>query len=728
MGLLRINKNKKLVAGYSLVEVLVSLGMVGLLLTLLFNSLTASVLVAIKNNGRNAIREELDFITAQIIRDIRNADLVTACGATTSPNSCEYISLSKKYRWELCGKKVCKNLIDTATTNVYTSSTSLDVNLFSFVKGYSDNTQSRANVILTIVGSHIRTSLGVTNIVKQVSFSTRNYELAFINSLPITAGGYSRTDGRCVIGIAAANKNAGYGTGGFMTLAKLQTYRPGGFYKIFNLAQPFTSSNLDTNDTNLSDVDILFITHAPTGGDNSVLVTPTAAQLTALERNFNNGMGISITGDSGTPADNSANFASAMFNNATFKNYFQYKDALDYTASVNTTFTDAGVQFIYNLPINTSPASGLNSPGSISVFSPNICKYSIALNSGGSSCLFSYMPSQTISGAKTGFLAVDGNASYPTSTMIAYNQFWNLSPDCKSQVPIGGGAARYVGASTFVNDKFYSNYGYGTSASLASNDIYNFTTQTWSTGASAASALYDTAFATINNIEYNWGGYVNSTTPNGTNCINSYNPATNTWANNVTCGGTSAYSATGGAYNNKLYIYGGYNASLGTLKQLLIFNPATSTYSTGVNGLYAAYGSAIAVDSPNNKMYVLGGYCSNAGCTGYMNNLQIYNFATNTWTSGASAPRSRYYATALLYNGKIYFMGGYDGTNSQYSGTMDIYDIASNTWSAGPSSSIARAYHQVFVRNNLMYVFGGYNGSAALNSFSVFDLTTQKWQ
>ena len=293
MGILRANKQKnRRLRGYSLVEVLVSLGLMGMLLTLLFNSLTTSVQVAVRNNGRNAIREELDFITSQIIRDIRNADLVTACGDTSSPNSCEFVSLAKKYRWELCGTKVCKNQIDTTTTNLYTSSANLQVDNFNFVKGYSDNTQTRANVILTIVGSHTRAQLNVKNVVKQVAFSTRNYELAFINSTPTTPGAYNKVDGRCVVGWATANKNAQYGTAGELTTTKLQTYRPGATYKVFNLALPFSATNLDATDLNLADVDVLFITHSNTNGDNSVLVTPTAAQLNAIEKSFNNGMGI----------------------------------------------------------------------------------------------------------------------------------------------------------------------------------------------------------------------------------------------------------------------------------------------------------------------------------------------------------------------------------------------------------------------------------------------------
>jgi len=63
-----------------------------------------------------------------------------------------------------------------------------------------------------------------------------------------------------------------------------------------------------------------------------------------------------------------------------------------------------------------------------------------------------------------------------------------------------------------------------------------------------------------------------------------------------------------------------------------------------------------------------------------MNNSQLYDPATGTWTNTGRMTYGRYHHTAtLLPNGKVLVTGGATNPNGQ-SSTAELYDPASGTW------------------------------------------------
>ncbi len=65
--------------------------------------------------------------------------------------------------------------------------------------------------------------------------------------------------------------------------------------------------------------------------------------------------------------------------------------------------------------------------------------------------------------------------------------------------------------------------------------------------------------------------------------------------------------------------------------------------------------------------------------------LEIYDTASNTWSTGASIPTPYAGAGVAVVSGKIYIVGGCaaascDATNVQ------VYDPAANAWTAGPAA------------------------------------------
>jgi hypothetical protein len=105
-----------------------------------------------------------------------------------------------------------------------------------------------------------------------------------------------------------------------------------------------------------------------------------------------------------------------------------------------------------------------------------------------------------------------------------------------------------------------------------------------------------------------------------------------------------------------------------------------------------------------------------------------YSSLTNSWSPKSAPSLVRYEASAQTVNGKIYFMGGFDGSVSPLN-RNDIYDIATNSWSVGPTipQSIADFACGVY-KDSLIYIIGGWDSlSAATNNVHIFNTYTNAW-
>lgn len=124
----------------------------------------------------------------------------------------------------------------------------------------------------------------------------------------------------------------------------------------------------------------------------------------------------------------------------------------------------------------------------------------------------------------------------------------------------------------------------------------------------------------------------------------------------------------------------------------------------------------------NGKIYVMGGY--GGGGAGYtFPYLDIYDIATDTWSQGADLSQTFIGATAQVYNGNIYFIGG--NTGSYRYGKVYIYNIASNTWSTGTSMPDIGEYISSVLYNGKIYCVGGIGNS--YNSLYIYDIASNTW-
>ncbi len=150
----------------------------------------------------------------------------------------------------------------------------------------------------------------------------------------------------------------------------------------------------------------------------------------------------------------------------------------------------------------------------------------------------------------------------------------------------------------------------------------------------------------------------------------------------------------------KLYKIGGYDGA--TQPYLDIYDVATDTWSTGADMPGARYWmDCVAIAG---KIYCAGGYLSSGQTT-----LYVYDIASDSWATGAVMSAYRYSYAGVALGGKYYVIGGY---GAGYTATTWVYDPATNTWDeSGPSLSAGRRFHSAGVIGGRVYVAGGYDGS-----------------
>lgn len=201
---------------------------------------------------------------------------------------------------------------------------------------------------------------------------------------------------------------------------------------------------------------------------------------------------------------------------------------------------------------------------------------------------------------------------------------------------------------------------------------------------------------------------------NTSNANEAFNPLTYSWTGLAPIPVAVAYPAIA-AYAGKIYVIGG---AVGSSWQSIvqIYDIATNTWSTGANTQTTRMGGT--AEAYNGKIYLATGWNGSL-----MTSLEIYDIVSNSWTYGASAPTARYQTRSALIGGRMYVIGGYTST---YVGLNESYDIATNTWATHATMPTARYLHGAGSDGALMYVGTGYAGAAS-PSFQAYNPISNTW-
>jgi N-acetylneuraminic acid mutarotase len=182
----------------------------------------------------------------------------------------------------------------------------------------------------------------------------------------------------------------------------------------------------------------------------------------------------------------------------------------------------------------------------------------------------------------------------------------------------------------------------------------------------------------------------------------------------------------------KIYAIGGCNSTHSYLGTAEMYDPDTDTWETKASMPTPRREFAIAVY--NNKIYCISGE-SGADSKGgiYSEVNEVYDPATDTWTTKADIPTPRYGMCANVVDDKIYAMAGAHA--DVYPGDLcsdlnEVYDPRTDTWTTKNPLPTAVLYAASTAVDNKIYVLGGRAGwlSDGWHDFNqVYDAEKDEW-
>jgi N-acetylneuraminic acid mutarotase len=241
------------------------------------------------------------------------------------------------------------------------------------------------------------------------------------------------------------------------------------------------------------------------------------------------------------------------------------------------------------------------------------------------------------------------------SVDVATNEEYDPSTDMwtfKKSMPIP--------SSAFVT-AVYQDLIYCISGSI--NLFYNPANDTWKTKTPMPIDRTCWGANVVNGKIYVLGGLDNET------FTEVYDPATDTWSTKepipTKSGGCS------GVFNDKIYVIGskfeqGYYDELDHYVRgndtsfTQVYDPATDTWSTGTSPpilFMSAYGCVTTGVMASRRMYVFNNPCTAPNASLHIN--KVYDPETDSWTSGAAVPTSRQGFATAVADDLIYVIGGF---------------------------------------------------------------------
>jgi C-terminal processing protease CtpA/Prc/N-acetylneuraminic acid mutarotase/transcriptional regulator with XRE-family HTH domain len=223
---------------------------------------------------------------------------------------------------------------------------------------------------------------------------------------------------------------------------------------------------------------------------------------------------------------------------------------------------------------------------------------------------------------------------------------------------------------------------FGTLTPLASAQIYDPATNSWSGAAAAGIPLFNqgAAIPLANGKVLLTGGNVGG---RRSSAAELYDPATDTWSSAGDMSTVRALHSVTRLTNGRVLVAGGLGQSGGAVDSAELYDPETNTWSKA-SPLTTPRGGHTATLLGNGKVLVAGGTSSNGNRAGgpltrntttILVSAELYNPATNAWTSAGSMATARAVSSAsLLDNGKILVAGGWQPGGGDILAAAEIYD------------------------------------------------------
>jgi RNA polymerase sigma factor (sigma-70 family) len=285
--------------------------------------------------------------------------------------------------------------------------------------------------------------------------------------------------------------------------------------------------------------------------------------------------------------------------------------------------------------------------------------------------------------------------------------------------------ARFIAGSAVVDGKVYVIGGAPVSKGMtAVVEEYDPATDTWTRRTDMPTARQGVCAAAVDGIIYAIGGYaadrIRST-------VEAYDLATDMWTTKVDMPTARTQSAIA-VVDGIIYVIGGCNQppNYPGLSTVEAYDPPTNTWTKKADMPTARFiAGSVVVDG---KIYVSGGVTKQGGpgAWGCVPTVEVYDPATDTWTQASDMPWPRFGHTASVVAGKMYIISGAPGearVNIEVSKTVDVYDPATDTWTTAADFPTAGGNRTADVVDGKIYTIGGnpIHGPFPLSTVYKFD-------
>ena len=273
--------------------------------------------------------------------------------------------------------------------------------------------------------------------------------------------------------------------------------------------------------------------------------------------------------------------------------------------------------------------------------------------------------------------------------------------DANADRPFLGEASDAEHATEVFNGKLYLFGGLG-NGSERKTQIYDPTSNSWTLGEDLPYKTGSAASAVINGEIYLAGGALKYPQWAPVASVSKYNPATDTWTT-LRDMPFPRHAASYGTDGQKLYVFGGrpagLEASSGT-NTVQVYDPATNTWQTsedpGTNipRLPRKLRGASRAVFHNGEFFIFGGetsYASDPDATSTLTfkRVDVYNPITRAWRRAPDMTTARHALLAAGYQNKIYTVGGGTQRGTSLSRIVEVLTLPSTPPPTTPSVTVS---------------------------------------
>ncbi|MFO0560935.1 MAG: hypothetical protein U0269_23150 [Polyangiales bacterium] len=224
-----------------------------------------------------------------------------------------------------------------------------------------------------------------------------------------------------------------------------------------------------------------------------------------------------------------------------------------------------------------------------------------------------------------------------------------------------------------------------------------------------------------------FGGVTSMGTPQP--IVQIYNPATDSFTRGPDAPYVPYRSCAVRARNGRIYVMGGQSGMVG-VRNVAVFDPTTNTFAPGPMLPTPTYEHSCELGA-DGKIYVFAADdAAMPGALYAVARTYVLDPTTDTWTTGAPMPTPRQRTTAVtLRDGRIMVAGGNRGyIFGALSALNEIYNPATNAWTTGAPQPTLVHWNLAGLRSDgRVVITGGATASGLSNLTHVYDPALDRW-